>query len=81
MSLGEAVKAVIHNYHPLVMLLEEEAADERNPVSSGLLMQLSSYRMVALLHLMGDILAVTNHLNRTFQQRNLSFHSIKSQVQ
>ena len=54
--MGEAVRAVIQNYHPLVLLLEEEAAEpESNPVSIGLLTQLTNYRMVALLHFIGDV--------------------------
>ena len=64
-----------------MIVLEEEAAEaESNLVSMGLLSQLANYRLVVLLHLMVDILDVTNHLNKTFQQRNISFHNIKYQV-
>ena len=80
LCLGEAVKAVVHNYRPLMLLLEEEAA-LGDPASIGLMTQLKTYKFVALLHLMADVLDVTNHLSRVFQHRAISFHSIKPQVQ
>ena len=79
LSFGDAIKAVIHNYHPLDVMLEEEAA-KGDPAAIGLLAQLTKYKYIALLHLVGDILSVTNHLNRVFQYRDISFHTIKPQV-
>lgn len=77
--MGEAVKAVIHNYQPLLVLLEEEAANA-DPTSIGLLDQLSLYRYVALLHLLGDVVGATNHLCEIFQYREISFSTLQSQV-
>ena len=77
--MGEAVKAVIHNYQPLLILLEEEAAND-DPTSIGLLEQLSSFRYVALLHLLGDVVGATNHLCRIFQYRDISFSTLQSEV-
>ncbi|KAJ8277570.1 hypothetical protein GJAV_G00076780 [Gymnothorax javanicus] len=79
LCLVEAVKAVIHNYEPLMILLEEESA-QGDLTAQGLHRQLTSYRYVAMLHLVGDILQVTNHLNRIFQYRDISFMSIESQI-
>ncbi|CAB3998022.1 zinc finger 862-like [Paramuricea clavata] len=79
LSVGEAVKAVIHNYQPLLILLEEEAANDE-PTSMGLLEKLSSYKYVALLHLLGDVVGATNHLCRIFQYRDISFSTLQSQV-
>ena len=77
--MGEAVKAVIHNYQPLLILLEEEAAND-DPTSIGLLEQLSSFRYVALLHLLGDVVGATNHLCKIFQYRDISFSTLQSEV-
>ena len=62
-----------------MLLLDEEAA-EGDPTSIGLYAQLTSFKLVALLHLVGDVLDVTNHLSRIFQNRDLSFMSIRGQV-
>ena len=70
--MGQAVKAVIHNYQPLVILLEEEVAND-DPTSIGLLEQLSSFRYVALLYLLGNVVGATNHLCRIFQYQDISF--------
>ena len=77
--MGEAVKTVIHNYQPLLILLEEEAAND-DPTSIGLLEQLSLFRYVALLHLLGDVVGATNHLCKIFQYRDISFSTLQSEV-
>ena len=51
-----------------------------DPTAIGLPTQLISYKFVALLHLMGDILQATNNLNRMFQARDLCAVSIKGEV-
>ena len=79
LSLGNALKATMTNYQPLMMLLDEEAASG-DPTSIGLHLQLSSYKVVALLHLTANVLHTTNNLCRIFQYRDLSFMTIKKGV-
>ena len=65
------------------MLLDEEAASG-DPTSIGLHpdlhLQLSSYKVVALLHLTANVLHITNNLCRIFQYSDLSFMAIKEKV-
>ena len=70
---------IITNFRPLVILLEDDAADEE-PVAVGLLNQLKQYNFVALLHLAADILAETNHLSKFFQHRDISFDGVGTKV-
>lgn len=77
--MGLIVKAGIQNYHPLVLMLEEEAADV-DSTAKGLHKQLTSFKFLALLHLTGDIPTVTNHLHRIFQYQEISFSALQSQV-
>ena len=79
LSLGESVTAIIRNYEILMPLLEELAAEE-NPTAIGLHRQLTSYLFVALLHFVADVLAITNHLSKLFQYKDVSFSCIRSTV-
>ena len=79
LSLGDALKAIVRNYQPLMMLLDEEASSG-DPTSIGLHLQLSSYKVVALLHLTADVLHIMNNLGRIFQYTDLSFMTIKKKV-
>lgn len=62
LSMGDAVSAIIRNYEALLLLTSKEAAFG-DPTGIGLNKQLSSYINLALIHLVCEVLAVTNHLN------------------
>ena len=62
----------------MVMLSAE--ADAGDAVAKGIFKQLTSYRFLALLHLMTDILSTTNHLSRLFQYRDVTFSTLKHSV-
>lgn len=79
LSMGKCIEALLRNYEPLMVILTQEA-NKGNPTSIGLLQQMSSYQYCALLHLVGDILAATNHLSRLFQYRDVCFSAVRSAV-
>lgn len=79
LSFGKSVTAIIRNYKVLMPLLEELATEE-NPTAIGLHKQLTSYLFVALLHFVSDVLAITNHLSKLFQYKDVSFSCIGSTV-
>ena len=66
LSLGECLRVLLRNYEPLMVMLSLEA-DSGDPTATGLFQQLTSYRYLALLHFMADVLGGTNHLSRLFQ--------------
>nr|XP_006822498.1 PREDICTED: zinc finger protein 862-like [Saccoglossus kowalevskii] len=72
LSMGEAVLAVLKNYEPLVMMIEDEAATG-DPTAIGLHQQMTTYLFIALLHLTADVLSATNHLSRVMQYRDVCF--------
>lgn len=63
LSMGESVRAIIHNYEALLVLTCQEAA-EGDLVAIGLHQQLTSYLYLALLHFPCDVLSATNHLSK-----------------
>ena len=79
LSLGDSVDAIIRNYKPLLAVLSE-AGKYGDPTAIGLLQQLKSYKMCALLNLVADILYQTNSLSKLFQRRDVCFSVIKSNV-
>lgn len=79
LCLGEAVVAVIRNYEPLMVLLSQDA-NNGDPTAIGLNQQLSSFKWVALLHLVADVLNTINHLSRLFQHNDVSFSAIRGEV-
>ena len=79
LSFGESVTAIIRNYKVLMPLLEE-LATEGHPTAIGLHKQLTSYLFVALLHFVADVLAITDHLSKLFQYKDVFFSCIRSTV-
>ena len=49
-------------------------------IAIGLHQQLSQFKVMATLHLLADVLGVTNHLNKLFQFRDVSFSTLKWKV-
>ena len=68
--MGDAVSAIITNYDALLLLTSEEAA-LGDPTGIGLIKQLSSY-----INLACEVLAVTNHLSKVFQYRDVCFSTV-----
>jgi hypothetical protein len=62
------------------MTLLSQEADAGEPTAIGLYQQLSSYKFVALLHLIGDILDAPNHMSRLCQFRDVCFSAVRSDV-
>ncbi|CAH1245743.1 ZNF862 [Branchiostoma lanceolatum] len=79
LSMGEAIDGVLRNHRALAVYTEEKAADG-DPTAIGLHQQLTSYLPMALLHLLGDVLDVTNHLSRLFQYRDITFSSLSKEL-
>ena len=79
LSMGDAVSAIIRNYEALLLLTSEEAA-LGDPTGIGLNKQLSSYVNLALIHLACEVLAVTNHLSKVFQYRNVCFSTVRGNL-
>ncbi|XP_074662800.1 zinc finger protein 862-like [Tubulanus polymorphus] len=77
LSLGRCLVTIIRNYEPLVVFLSQEAADG-DPVAQGLYEQLTSYKYCGLLHLLADVVLVTNHLSKIFQFRDVCFNAVRS---
>lgn len=73
--MGDAVSAIIRNYEALLLLTSEEAA-LGDPNGIGPNKQLSSYVNLALIHLAYEVLAVTNHLSKVFQYRDVCFSTV-----
>lgn len=79
LSMGDAVSAIIRNYEALFLLTSEEAA-LGDPTGIGLNKQLSSYVNLALVHLACEVLAVTNHLSKVFQYRDVCFSTVRGNL-
>ena len=78
LSMGDAVSAIIRNYEALLLLTSEAALGE--PTGIGLNKQLSSYANLALIHLACEVLAVTNHLSKVFQNREVCFFTVRGNL-
>ena len=79
LSMGDAVSAIIRNYEALRLLTSQESARE-DPTGIGLNKQLSSYVNLALIHLACEFLAVTNHLPKVFQYRDVCFSTVRGNL-
>ena len=79
LSMGDAVSAIIRNYEALRLLTSQESARE-DPTGIGLNKQLSSYLNLALIHLACEFLAVTYHLPKVFQYRDVSFFTVRGNL-
>ena len=77
--MGDAVSGIIRNYEALHLLTSEEAALE-DPTAIGLNKQLSNYVNLALIHLACEVLAVTNHLSKVFQYRDICFSTVRGNL-
>ena len=73
--MGDAVCTVIRNYEALLMLTSSEDL-LGDPTAIGLNQQLSSYLILALIHLSADVLSITNHLSKFFQSRDVCFSAL-----
>ena len=80
LSIGECVLAVVRNYKALLVHLSQDAA-LGNPVAIGFDQQLWKYKIVALIHLLADILTATNHLSKLFQHQNITFSAVLSSME
>lgn len=80
LCLGEAVVALIRNYEPLMIMVGQHAA-EGDLTAASIENHMSQYKFVAMLNLLADILAATNHLSKLFQYRDVSFGSIRTNLQ
>ena len=78
LSLGNSIVALIRNYEPLMLLIEEDAAGD--PTAIGLNVQLSQFQFVALLHFVADVLNTTNQLSCQFQSRDVHFSTVRTAV-
>ena len=79
LSMGDAVCAIIKNYEALLMLTSSEGL-LGDPIAIGLNQQLSSFLILALIHLSADVLSVTNHLSRIFQHRDVCFSALREKL-
>lgn len=79
LSMGDAVSTIIWNYEALLLLTSQESARE-DPTGIGLNKQLSSYVNLALIHLACEVLAVTNHLPKVFQYRDVCFSTVRGNL-
>ena len=51
-----------------------------NPVPDGLLRQIKTYKFVAIMHMMKDVLPIVDRLSKSFQIENISLATIKPKV-
>ena len=79
LSLGNSIVALIRNYEPLMLLIEEDAA-AGDPTAIGLNVQLSQFKFVPLLHFVADVLNTTNQLSCQFQSRDVHFSTVRTAV-
>ncbi|KAJ8022515.1 hypothetical protein HOLleu_37426 [Holothuria leucospilota] len=79
LSFGDALCALIKNYEPLMIVLDDDAA-EGDPTAIGLLQQLSTYKFVALLHLAADVFGITNQLSKIMQYNEVNFSVLSTAV-
>ena len=76
LSLGKCFSALLRNYELLMVMLSAEA-DPWDAVAKGMFMHLTSYRFLALLHLMTDILCTTHDLSKLFQCRDVTISTLQ----
>lgn len=78
--MGEALRSLIRDLPVLVELLGKEADMYGDPTASGLHRQLTDYKTVATIHLLADVLALTNIISKMFQSRDACFSMLTDKV-
>lgn len=78
LSFTKALESVYTHWQALVLVLEQDAIT--NPTAAGILRQIKSYWFVATMHMLLDILPITDRLNKHFQEENVNLSSIKPRV-
>ena len=75
LSMGDTVCATRKNNEALLMLTSSEGL-LGDPTAIGLNQQLSSFLILALIHLSADVLSITNHLSKISQSRDVCFSAL-----
>jgi hypothetical protein len=73
-----AIKRIIEIYAPLASALQTAA--EEYPLASGLLLQITNFKIIGLLHAFADILYHLNNACSIFQKKKLSLRTYNSTV-
>ena len=81
LSHAQAVDAVRRSLTSLLLSLDREASEQADPTAVGLLTLCKTYKFVATLMLMSDILSHVNKLPLLFQMETIDFSTVNSLVE
>ena len=81
LSHAQAVDAIGRSLFSLLVSLDKEASEKKNPTAIGLLALCKTYEFIATLMLMSDILSHVNKLSLIFQMETIDFSNVNSLVE
>ncbi len=81
LSHDKAIKAIVSSLPSLLVSLDREASEKGEPIATGLLKFMKTYKFVACAYLMSDVLPHLSRLSKIFQKENVDFSLIQPCLQ
>ncbi len=81
LSHDKAIKAIVSSLPSLLVSLDREASEKGEPIATGLLKFMKTYKCVACAYLMSDVLPHLSRLSKIFQKENVDFSLIQPRLQ
>ena len=80
LSHDQAITAICKSLPSIITSLHKEATERNDAQALGLSKFISTYKFVASLYMMSDVLPILSHLSKLFQNQNLDFSLIRPLV-